>query len=208
MLFSGVISMKHYMILVLLCFLFISSPLFADNKTLNIDTEASVVEWLGKKVAGQHNGTLKIKNGTVEISDNQIKGGSFVLDMTSIVNLDIEGEEWRTKLENHLKSDDFFNVSEFPEGKFEIQNISKKDDGKLDIEGTLTIKNISKPVVFAADLMNHNGVYHAKAKTTINRTEWDIRYNSGKWFDPNQLGDKLIYDEIEIGLDIKTAALN
>lgn len=184
--------------------LFIPLNATAEIKKVDIDTGKSLVKWVGKKVTGQHDGTLKIKSGSVELEGDEIVGGEFVLDMTSISNLDIEDPTWKAKLENHLKSDDFFNVEKFPEGKFKITKINKKSDTDIEINGDLTIKNITKPVVFLSNINKNDTAHSASAKTAINRTEWDIKYNSGKWFDPNQLGDKLIYDEIDIELNLST----
>ena len=174
------------------------------TSTYALDTETSVVKWTGKKVSGAHNGTLKIKSGNVEKSGDSITGGEFVIDMTTIVNEDIENLTWRKKLEDHLRSDDFFNISKFPEGKFVINKTKNNENGSLLIHGDLTIKDITKPITFEASLKEEAQVMHANATTKINRLEWDIRYNSAKWFDPQKLGDKLIYDDIEIELDLKT----
>ncbi len=181
----------------------LSATAFANETSHDLDLEKSVVSWKGEKVAGAHNGTLKVKSGAATFTDGVLTGGSFTLDMASIVNLDVESPKWRAKLENHLKSDDFFNVSQYPEGKFVITKAEPQADGYL-ISGDLTIKNKTHAVSFPATVSQKGDSYHALANVKIDRLKWDIKYNSGKFFDPKKLGDKLIYDEIEIGLDLMT----
>ncbi|HEY1025685.1 MAG TPA: YceI family protein, partial [Sphingobacteriaceae bacterium] len=84
---------------------------FTKPKTVSytVDTEKSSVEWIGKKVTGQHNGTIKLASGNLVVSGNAIKDGSIVIDMNSIVILDLQGNS-NKNLSNHLRSDDFFSV--------------------------------------------------------------------------------------------------
>ena len=129
----------------------VSQSAHADVRKLEIDKEKSVVQWLGKKVSGQHNGTLNIKSGTVSLDGEQIVGGSFVLDMNTIANEDIESPKWKAKLEEHLKSNDFFNIAKFPEGTFEI---TKSEPGEQPsdvlLTGKLTVKGLTFPITFPA----------------------------------------------------------
>lgn len=178
--------------------------LSAEKETFTIDTEKSEIRWLGKKLAGKHNGTVKLSSGSVALTEGAITEGTFVLDMLSIMNEDIESPKWRKKLEDHLKSADFFNVSTFPEGKFTIKGSEKQSSDTVLIRGELAIKGISLPVSLVASIAQKGDVYVATGKATIDRTKWDIRYNSGKWFDPATLGDKLIYDDIEIEVTVVT----
>lgn len=179
---------------------------FAAPVDLAIDTQHSSVGWVGKKVAGQHNGTVKLSAGTVSVDEANIIGGTFTIDMTSISNIDLEPGEWRDKLENHLKSPDFFNVASNPTATFVLDKAvpKSKADGNSDytVTGKLTIKGITHEVTFPATIVHTDGVYRAKATVAIDRTLWDIKYNSGKLFDIQALGDKMIYDEIQITLDV------
>lgn len=169
-----------------------------------LDTAKSYVTWVGKKVSGQHDGRVQLSNGSVKMKNDMPTGGEFVLDMNSITCNDLSGK-WQKKLVDHLKSDDFFNVSKYPTGKFVINKVGKSG-GQVVIEGNLTIKDKSNKVSVPATVKKQGKNYLATAKLKIDRTKWDIRYNSGKFFDVKQLGDKMIYDDIEIGLNLVTKA--
>ena len=50
---------------------------------IEVNTEKSSVEWLGKKIGRQHVGNIQLKSGSFELKDDQIVAGNFVVDMTS-----------------------------------------------------------------------------------------------------------------------------
>ena len=83
------------------------------GQTLSVDVANSKIMWEGSKPAGKHNGTIDVKSGTVSVENGQITGGSFVIDMNSIIVSDLEGDQ-KAGLEGHLKGsgpkneDDFF----------------------------------------------------------------------------------------------------
>lgn len=173
---------------------------FAKKDNLKLNTENSKIEWLGKKVAGEHSGTIKVNMGSLVLNDGEIVEGSFVVDMTSIVNTDVEDEGYKTKLEGHLKSDDFFGVEKFPESKFKITEATKMGDGNYKVKGNITIKGITEQIEFMVNLHKHDGTVHVSGKMTIDRTKFNVRYGSGSFFD--NLGDKTIYDDFELNLDL------
>lgn len=173
------------------------------GKKLNIVTPESKLEWTGKKVTGQHNGTVDISNGTVYIDNGKLSGGNFDINFATITVLDLSDAELNAKLTNHLKSDDFFSAEKFPAGKFEITTVTPLSNGSANnytIGGNLTIKGITKPVEFPASIRINGDNLTASADIKIDRTLWDIKFRSGKFYE--NLGDKLINDEIELKLKI------
>lgn len=161
-----------------------------------VDTNSSVIVWTGYKVTGKHTGTVKIKNGTLSTDNGVLTGGSFEVDITSITCTDMEGE-YAGKLVGHLKSDDFLGAATYPTASFVITKAIPQDSkGNYKILGNLTIKGITKEVKFFANVAEANGVVNAAGKITIDRSEFNMRYGSGSFFDG--LGDKTIYDEFDL----------
>ena len=76
-----------------------------------------------------------------------------------------------------------------------ITNAVKGDGNFYKVVADLTIKGITHPVTFQANVAINGLNFLARAKIKIDRTKWDIKYNSGSFFDG--LGDYLILDEIE-----------
>lgn len=168
---------------------------------LTIKPEASTIEWYAEKVTGKHNGLVNLKRGTVEVADGQLKGGSFVIDMTSIKVTDLEGE-YAQKLEGHLNSPDFFNTTEHQTAEFTITGVKPQTGGEYNtlINGTLTIKGISHPISFPAKVETAEGKFAAYGEMVIDRSKYDVRYGSNSFFD--NLGDKAIYDDFTMKVSL------
>ena len=168
----------------------ISGPSFAGN--YKVSKDESKVKWTGKKVAGEHYGTINFKSGSLDVKDGVIKGGSFEIDMTSMVCDDLKDKEWNQKLIGHLKSDDFFSVDKFPSSSMVLKKVVEKGGGEYEFTGHLTIKGMTHPVVFMAKVEDSGSKLVAKGKAKIDRTLYDIKYGSGKFF--SDLGDRMIND--------------
>ena len=165
-----------------------------EKTSFEIDTKASKVYWTGKKVSGEHTGYLHIDAGTVSVKNDKVVGADVKLDMNSIECTDLSGE-WKDKLVGHLKSDDFFSVEKFPTAVFKITEV--KGDK---VVGDLTIKGITHQVIFPAKVKVDGNTVIASGTATIDRTKYDIKYGSGKFF--SDLGDRMINDEFEIKFEL------
>lgn len=192
-------SFKLVSSVALMALVLASFTLPVKTTSYNVDTNQSKVEWIGRKVTGEHNGSIKIKEGNLEVDGNNLQGGSFVIDMNSLVNADLEGE-YKGKLEGHLKSDDFFGVATHPTAQFVITKAQAKKDGQYDITGDLTIKNITHEITFPATIKVNGTQVTADAKIVVDRSKYDVRYGSGSFFD--NLGDKTIYDDFDLQVSL------
>ncbi len=194
---------KSFILSLGLLFLIFSFVSKAPLETYKINAAKSKVGWVGKKVTGQHNGTIGVKEGTLEVKGGKITGGSFVIDMTTIVCEDLTDAGTNAKFLGHLKSDDFFSVANNPTGTFAIKKVTAKGKSgsaeKYQIEGDLTLKGITKPISLDADVTTAGKKMTAVSAFKINRTQWDIKFRSGSFFE--NLGDKMIYDDIELTLN-------
>lgn len=169
----------------------------------NLDVSTSSIQWKGFKPTGEHTGTIAMSKGVLEINQGKLVGGAVVIDMNTIKNTDMPADsEYNAKLVGHLKSPDFFDVAKFPIAKFEFTEV-KDIDGKLNISGNLTIKEATKNITIPASISTINGVVIVKSDVfTIDRTAFDVRYGSKKFFD--DLKDKFINDEFELSFEVKS----
>ena len=183
---------------------FSTSLMAQDVERFLLNTESSTIIWQGYKVTGEHAGTIDLKNGNLDFDNGEFTGGGFVIDMATIVNTDLEGE-WKTKLEGHLKSPDFFGVEQFPTASFEITRvISRGTPGDYKVVGNLTIKETTKEIKFLIHLDDSTpNKTVATASITIDRSDFDVRYGSGSFFDG--LKDKTIYDEFDLEIELEVS---
>lgn len=182
-----------------------SAAIQEGNKIYRLDIAASTVAWHGKKVTGEHNGTIIFQNGEFGVDGEKVTSGKFEIDMNTIVDLDLTDEAMNKKLVDHLKSDDFFSVEQFPTSTFEIISIeplndATKPDFNHTITGNLTIKDVTKSISFPANVKIEGGVLKASADFDIDRTDFGLKYGSGKFF--KDIGDKMIYDNFNLKINI------
>ena len=167
----------------------------AAPKAVNINKSASSIGWLAKKVTGEHNGTVGISAGALNVDGNKLVGGNFTIDLKSIKDLDITDANYNQKFIGHISSGDFFEVEKFPTATFVITKVAGNQ-----VTGNLTVKGITKSITFPAEIAVKGGKVSAKANITIDRTDFNIRYGSKKFFE--SIGDKAIYDDFALTVSL------
>jgi len=161
-----------------------------------VDVTKSQVTWKGYKVTGSHEGTISLTSGVLKFDSDKLVGGEFSIDMTTIINTDIEGE-YAKNLEGHLKSDDFFGVEKFPTAKITFKSVEASGKNSYAVAADLTIKGKTNPVTFEISIYGSK----ATASLKVDRTKYDVRYGSTSFFD--NLKDKAIYDEFDLVVDLQ-----
>lgn len=155
-----------------------------DGVLYKVDTMNSRIEWKGYKVLKSdqttHFGDIKFESGDVTVKDGKLQSGKFVADITTLENIDLkDDQEMKAKLEGHLKSGDFFEVEKFPTASYEITKVTENAAGDYNtlLEGNLTIKGITKPVKFKANVTVVDGnVSIASEPTDINREDFGLKF--------------------------------
>ncbi len=168
-----------------------------------VDTNASTIEWGGRKPTKTHTGTIQITSGSFTTSlDNTIESGDFIINMKSITVTDLAPGDGKENLEGHLmgtvegKEGDFFNTNKYPEGIFEVTGV-KMEGGKTWLEGNLTLKDVTKNIKFPVNVSFEGDKMLLQSEPfTLDRTLWGINFGSKSVFD--NLGDKFINDDMEI----------
>ncbi len=105
--------------------------------------------------------------------------------------------------DNHLKADDFFNAEKYPEIKFKSTAFEKVGDNKYKITGDLTIRDVTKKVVFDAvlngTLKTDRGLISGwKATTIINRFDYNL-----KWSKTLETGGLMVGQDVTITLNLE-----
>jgi polyisoprenoid-binding protein YceI len=167
-----------------------------ENGKKEIKTDKSSVTWKGYKVTGSHEGEISIKSGYLSFDEGKLTGGEFTIDMTTIVNTDLEGE-YKGKLEGHLKSDDFLGVEEFPTAKLVFNKVKNTGKNVYEVSGDLTIKDQTQAVTFNISIKGNN----ATADLKIDRTKFGVKYRSTSFYE--DLKDKAIYDEFDLSSNLE-----
>ncbi|MFP3833391.1 YceI family protein [Chryseobacterium sp. SIMBA_028] len=175
-----------------------------NGNQYTLDTLNSKVEWKGYKVFKSENtshfGNIKFESGDVTVKEGKLESGKFVADMNSLTSVDLkDSPEDMEKLNGHLKSGDFFEVEKFPTASFEITKVTPANEGDYNtlLEGNLTIKGITKPVQFKANVSVKDGeVSVATEPKDIKREEFGVKFQA-----PAENG--VIKDEVTLQISVK-----
>lgn len=188
---------NHFKNLIIITILLCSAySIYPQDKSLNLET--SNIRWYGEEITGkQHYGDLKFSSGNIQINNEVVTNGSFIVNMNSLTVEDLSGGG-KKRLEGHLRSTAFFGVSDHPQASLSISSMVEIEGNSQILDGQLTIKGVTHPINFSLTLTPEN---NASAILVFDRSKYDVRFRSGSFFD--ELGDKLILDEIklEVALD-------
>lgn len=188
------------------------------NESWKIDAGSSKIEWIGTKVSGYHSGEVPLKSGEVLLSNGNVVGGKFTMDVANITVSGPKGTDQKAndKLLGHLKAEDFFDVQKHPQASLELTDVRPHTGGAISdttdprqdeiseyrvtdpthtVSGNLTIKGITKNIEFPARITVSGDIVEAIAKFNIDRKEWNIVYKGAP--------DDLIRDQIHFGISVK-----
>ena len=162
----------------------------------NVDLTTSVMTWKGTKPTGSHDGIVSFSSGGMIVENGVLKEGEFVIDMSTIKNLDMEGSDGAGKIEKHLKAPDFFDVEMYPTSKFVITSVLDVE-GNTAVTGNLTIKDVTKSITIPATVSTTDGITTFKSELfNIDRADFNVKYGSKRWIEG--LKDKFIDDLVEM----------
>lgn len=182
----------------------IGAPIQKDGIAYTLDTSNSRIEWKGYKILKteqtSHFGSLSFNDGLLTVKDGKLQYGLFQADVKSIKNLDLQGDaSLQAKLEEHLKSKDFFDIEKYPNATFEITRINPASTGDFNtiLEGDLTIKNIKKNIrVFANVMVNDGEVIIASEPTDLKRKDFGLNVEI-------PLENGILHDDFTIQIMVK-----
>lgn len=176
-----------------------------EDRSYRIDTDKSSIEWTGRNANTTHWGNIQITEGEFIVKD-EVLTGAFDIDMNSITNINLEGDELQSVLISHLKSDDFFLTQFFPKARFKVLNSVQVNEPFLtapnySIKGLLELKGVKAGQDFMATVTKttENGLA-VEAHFDIDRTKWGIVYGSTRFFE--HLGMHMVFDLISIQVRI------
>lgn len=144
-------------------------------------------------------GKFKEFDASIE-SDNEDFEDAKITFEASIDSIDTGNED----RDNHLKSDDFFNASEYPKMTFESTSFKKVGDGEYKLNGNLSIRGNSKPieldVEYGGTVVDPYGQTKAGFDVTgkINRKEYGL-----KWSAVTEAGSVVVSDEVKLNLNVQ-----
>lgn len=167
----------------------------AVSVTYSIDTEKSVVNWKGKMIGVYaHEGTMRLTEGSLKVTDEIVTEGNFTVDMNSMLTTDSDAlykMASREKLIGHLKADDFFSTEKYPTATFKIKEVNRDV-----IKGDLTIKGVTNE-----ETLTNVKLTVADKNVTVSgilvfdRQKYGVAYK-------HTMNDMVVSDDIELTISI------
>ncbi len=142
-------------------------------------------------------GSFKNFSSEAESADDDFSNAKVIFTIeTASVATDNEQRD------THLKSDDFFNAEKYPEIKFESTGLKRKKDNEYELEGKLTIRDVTK--IVKLDVEAGGVVVDAYGQTKagfsvsgkINRKDFGLN-----WSAVTEAGGIVVSDEVKMIVD-------
>ena len=169
-----------------------------------LDTERSIIRWTGRNLVNQHTGTLKVTGGFLRVDDG-LRAARVETDFDTLTCTDIEDQEMNQALLNHLKAADFFLASEYPKAEFSLNEVTPIDGAtagrpNIKVKGELTLRGVTQEIQFEAISRQDMEQWVVQANLDIDRTRWNSRYGSGRFFEA--LYKHLVNDHVSLQIQL------
>ncbi|MDQ6612645.1 MAG: YceI family protein [Gemmatimonadota bacterium] len=144
-------------------------------------------------------GTFGELTGTISEDDGAIVAVNADVDVNSINTNSAKRDE-------HLRSADFFDVTNFPTAHFRLTK-SERAGEAVTVVGDLTIRGVTKPVTLKGELHGPakdpwgNSKVSASLEGKFSRAEWGLVWNQTL-----ETGGLLVSDEVKLTIDVQAAA--
>ena len=166
--------------------------------TYEFDPSHTTIEFVARHMISKVRGRFTEFTGSIEVGETP---------ETSSVEVEVVAGSVTTHFEqrdNHLKSGDFFDLETYPTFSFRSTGVRITGDDTFEIDGELTVKDITNPVTFRGEYLgwgpDMNGVpmFAASAKTTVDREDWDMTWNMAV-----ETGGFLVSKKIDIEVEVE-----
>tara|TARA_B110000263_G_C15191289_1_gene456156 strand:- start:224 stop:859 length:636 start_codon:yes stop_codon:yes gene_type:complete len=177
----------------------VNNTTIQNADTLWVDKLGSNIQWIGRKVTGEHSGHIEVAGGFIVHADGKLTSGEILMNMQSITVDDIEDLKWNQKLVDHLKNDDFFNSEKYPTAKFVFTKFKGKG-ADTHVSGNITIRDKTVPTNLVINVVVDADSSYSTGTINIDRSLFGVKYGSGTFFEG--LGDKMIMDEFTLNFKV------
>lgn len=176
-----------------------------EAETFKVDTKLSSMGWKGTNLTMENTGVINLSDGYLSLKGNEIIGGRFEIDMTSIRDTNFKDESWSKKLDDHLKSEDFFEVQTHPKAIFNITSVTPIKEAKSGgfthkVQGNLTLKGVTNEMSFDATIKQKDNKVACVGTAVVDRSKHNVKYASKTFF--ANIGDKMIHDEFTVKFNV------
>jgi polyisoprenoid-binding protein YceI len=201
--------MKHVLrpVLAGLALVLAASASFAAPVRYSVDKAHTEVGFDVRHFFSRVHGRFNDFQGTVVFDESD--PSKISVDATAVTaSISTDNE----KRDAHLKTADFFDAEKYPTLSFKSTKVTADSNGKYKIAGDLTMRGVTRPVVFDAEFLGAGAVgvggqnWGTKAgftaTTVVNRKDFGINWNKAL-----DNGGLMLADEVTLVLNLEANAV-
>jgi polyisoprenoid-binding protein YceI len=168
-----------------------STMTIAPAGTWNLDSVHSRVDFEVRYLAGTFKGEFHDVGAELTVEGER----ASLAGTAKVASVDVKDEN----LSAHLQSPDFFDAKRYPELRFTAEDIRLDGDGKVSVDGELTIKGVTKPVRVTGTVTSPIRDYTGNDRLGFNLTASVDRTDFGlDWNAPLPSGDPALANDVSI----------
>jgi len=154
--------------------------------------------------SARHAMVTKVRGAFNEFEGSAVLDGADPSKSTAKVVIKTKSIDTRNEQrDEHLRSNDFLSMDEFPEITFEATGARAVDETKHELTGNLTVKGVTKPITIRFEYQgaatdpfgNHRVGFEGSVE--INRKDFGVSFNA-----PLEAGGVLVSDKVVLEFDI------
>jgi len=171
-------------------------------RTFTIDKTHSEVTFQVRHLITKVRGRFTDFSGTIQFDEAAPEQSSltFIINTASI-------DTGAADRDAHLRGDDFFATEKYPEMVFASSRVTTKSAERLEVEGTLTIRETAKqltvPVTYLGSAKDPwgNARVGFEGEITVNRKDFGLNWNAAL-----ETGGFLVGDDVKISVSLQAIA--
>ena len=174
------------------------TPAQAAPETYNVDPEHTAVTFSIRHLFSKVPGRFSTFSGSVRIDESQPEQGSveFTIETASI-------DTNEPARDRHLRSDAFFDADNHPQITFRSTKVRKNGEGKLEVDGDLMIRGITKTVTLDVEVLGFGDLYGVRRAAFEIRTQIDRQDFEVSWNDMVEGGGLILGDDVDILINLQ-----
>jgi polyisoprenoid-binding protein YceI len=177
--------MKRIFCLAALAFAALAPALAEPAAATRLVADKSQIAFVSKQMGVPVEGTFKKFDAQVAFDPRKPEGGSVALQIdTASASLGVPMSD------AELPKAPWFDTAHFPRASFQSSAIKALGDGRFEMAGKLTIKNISRQVTVPVSIAPANGHAVASGSFTIQRLDYKV--GDGEWTDTSVVGNEVL----------------
>jgi polyisoprenoid-binding protein YceI len=150
-----------------------------------VDVAKSYVRFVSKQMGVPVEGRFRKFDATVAFDPKKPEATKTEV-LVELASIDLGSEEAETEVKRPL----WFDTARFPKARFTLSSLKATGSNKYEAAGSLSIKNVTLPVIAPVTLAESSGLRLVEGQFTMKRLPFKI--GEGHWSDTETVADEVL----------------